>query len=130
MLDIDHFKDLNDRFGHQAGDDVLVDLARRIGAMVRASDTVARWGGEEFLLLTPETPIGDAQRLAEMIRRHVADNSLAGRYQVTVSARRRQLPARRHARLARGALRRRALPGEARRAQPGAARDRTRAPVD
>jgi diguanylate cyclase (GGDEF)-like protein len=85
MLDIDHFKDLNDRFGHQAGDDVLVDLARRIGSMVRASDTVARWGGEEFLLLTPETPIGDAQRLAEMIRRHVADNSLAGRYQVTVS---------------------------------------------
>ena len=85
MLDIDHFKDLNDRFGHQAGDDVLVDLSRRIDAMVRASDTVARWGGEEFLLLTPETSIGDAQRLAEMIRQHVTDNSLAGRYQVTVS---------------------------------------------
>ncbi len=85
MLDIDHFKDLNDRFGHQACDDVLVDLSRRIGSMVRASDTVARWGGEEFLLLTPETGIGDAQRLAEMIRSHVADNSLGGRYQVTVS---------------------------------------------
>ncbi len=85
MLDIDHFKDLNDRFGHQAGDDVLVDLSRRVDAMVRASDTVARWGGEEFLLLAPETPIGDAQRLAEMIRRHVADNGLAGRYRVTVS---------------------------------------------
>jgi diguanylate cyclase (GGDEF)-like protein len=85
MLDIDHFKDLNDRFGHQAGDEVLVDLSRRIGSMVRASDTVARWGGEEFLLLTPETPVGDAQRLAEMVRRHVAENSLAGRYQVTVS---------------------------------------------
>lgn len=85
MLDIDHFKDLNDRFGHQAGDDVLVDLSRRIGSMVRASDTVARWGGEEFLLLTPETGSGDAQRLAEMIRTHVADNSLGGRYQVTVS---------------------------------------------
>ena len=85
MLDIDHFKDLNDRYGHQAGDDVLVDLARRLGAMVRASDTVARWGGEEFLLVAPETPLDDARRLAEMIRRHVADNHLADRFQVTVS---------------------------------------------
>jgi diguanylate cyclase len=85
MLDIDGFKELNDRFGHQAGDDVLVDLARRLATMVRASDTVARWGGEEFLLLAPETRLEDAQRLAEMIRRHVNDNRLAERYQITIS---------------------------------------------
>ena len=85
MLDIDNFKDLNDRFGHQAGDDVLMDLSRRLEAMVRASDTVARWGGEEFMLLAPETQLEDARRLAELVRRHVDDNLLADRFAVTVS---------------------------------------------
>ncbi|MBA2667907.1 MAG: GGDEF domain-containing protein [Trueperaceae bacterium] len=85
MIDIDHFKDLNDRHGHHAGDEVLVDLARRIERMVRAADTIARWGGEEFLLLAPETSLADAQRLAEMIRHHVDANALAERYRITIS---------------------------------------------
>lgn len=85
MLDIDHFKNLNDRFGHLAGDDVLVDLARRIERMVRAADTIARWGGEEFLLLAPETSLEDARRLAEMIRHHVDTNTLAERHRITIS---------------------------------------------
>jgi diguanylate cyclase len=85
MIDLDHFKDLNDRFGHLAGDDVLIDLARRLERMVRASDTVARWGGEEFLLLAPETSGEDARRLAEMIRQHVDANALADRYRITLS---------------------------------------------
>ena len=85
MLDIDHFKELNDRFGHQAGDEVLVDLARRFERMVRASDSVARWGGEEFVIVTPETGLEDAKRLAELVRRHVNDATLAERFKVTVS---------------------------------------------
>ncbi len=85
MVDIDHFKELNDRFGHQAGDAVLVDLARRLSGLVRASDTTARWGGEEFLLLAPETQLEDARRLAEIVRRHVQDNQLAERFEITVS---------------------------------------------
>jgi diguanylate cyclase len=85
MMDIDHFKDLNDRFGHLAGDEVLVDLARRVERTVRSSDTIARWGGEEFILLAPETGLDDARRLAEMIRHHIDANVLADRYHVTIS---------------------------------------------
>jgi diguanylate cyclase len=85
MMDLDRFKELNDRFGHLAGDDVLVDLARRIQRMVRGSDTIARWGGEEFLLLAPETALADARRLAEMIRLHVDTHTLADRYRATIS---------------------------------------------
>jgi len=85
LMDIDHFKGLNDRYGHLAGDDVLIDLARRIQRMVRGADTVARWGGEEFMLLAPETGIEDAGRLAEMIRQHVAGHTLAERYRCTLS---------------------------------------------
>jgi diguanylate cyclase len=85
MMDIDHFKDLNDRFGHPAGDEILVDLARRIERTVRAADTVARWGGEEFILLAPETGLDDGRRLAEMIRTHIDGEVLAERYHVTLS---------------------------------------------
>ncbi len=85
MVDIDHFKELNDRFGHQAGDAVLVELAQRLSGLVRASDTIARWGGEEFLLLAPETRLEDARRLAENVRGHVGDQVLAERFEVTVS---------------------------------------------
>jgi diguanylate cyclase len=85
MIDIDGFKELNDRFGHLAGDDVLVDMARRIERMVRASDLIARWGGEEFLLLAPETGLEDARRLAEMTRHHIDTNVLAERHHVTIS---------------------------------------------
>ncbi len=85
MIDIDHFKELNDRFGHLAGDDVLVDMARRIERMVRASDLIARWGGEEFLLLAPETNLEDARRLAEMTRHHIDTTTLADRHRVTIS---------------------------------------------
>jgi diguanylate cyclase len=85
MVDLDHFKQLNDRFGHQAGDAVLIDLARRLSALVRASDTIARWGGEEFLLLAPETQLEDARRLAEIVRRHIQDNRFAERFELTAS---------------------------------------------
>ena len=68
MLDIDHFKRVNDTWGHAAGDAVLRELASRIESQVRASDVAARFGGEEFIVLLPNTEIASAQLLAERIR--------------------------------------------------------------
>ncbi len=68
MIDVDPFKSINDSFGHAGGDEVLREVAARIEAHVRASDTAARFGGDEFTLLLPETALEDAVRLAERIR--------------------------------------------------------------
>lgn len=67
MLDVDYFKQINDARGHLAGDEVLRELARRIDAQTRASDTAARFGGDEFAILLPETSQADAVHLAERI---------------------------------------------------------------
>ena len=72
ILDVDHFKSVNDTFGHAAGDYVLQEIANRIDAQVRKSDVAARYGGEEFVVLLPDTSIDDATTLAERIRRSVA----------------------------------------------------------
>jgi diguanylate cyclase (GGDEF)-like protein len=72
MLDIDHFKRVNDTWGHAAGDSVLRELAQRIDAEVRASDVAARFGGEEFVILLPNTRSVDGRHLAERIRNAVA----------------------------------------------------------
>jgi two-component system cell cycle response regulator len=72
MLDVDHFKRINDSFGHVAGDAVLRELANRIDAEVRASDVSARYGGEEFVILLPRTEASAAVGLAERIRRAVS----------------------------------------------------------
>ena len=68
ILDLDHFKDINDRFGHAAGDEVLRRFADEGRSLLRPSDVFGRFGGEEFLLLCPQTPIEGAQALAERIR--------------------------------------------------------------
>lgn len=68
LTDIDHFKAVNDRFGHQAGDKVLIEITEVIRSMVRVTDLVGRWGGEEFLIILPETDIDGAFSLAEKIR--------------------------------------------------------------
>jgi diguanylate cyclase (GGDEF)-like protein len=68
MLDIDHFKRVNDNWGHAAGDAVLREIAQRIESQVRASDVAARYGGEEFVVLLPGTDVGSAMLLAERIR--------------------------------------------------------------
>ena len=68
MLDADHFKSINDQWGHAAGDAVLRELAQRIEAQIRASDVAARYGGEEFIILLPETDIAAAEHLAERVR--------------------------------------------------------------
>jgi len=68
MLDIDHFKAVNDTYGHQAGDEVLAGIATLLRRHSRTSDVLGRWGGEEFLLLCPETDESGAISLAEQLR--------------------------------------------------------------
>ncbi|MBI5333464.1 MAG: GGDEF domain-containing protein [Burkholderiales bacterium] len=68
LLDLDHFKRINDQFGHQVGDRVLQDFARAVGGSLRATDELARWGGEEFLVLLPHTAPADAQAVIERLR--------------------------------------------------------------
>ena len=68
IADIDHFKKINDGYGHPVGDRVLCELSRLIRENLRGADVFARWGGEEFIILTPETDIGDAIQLAEKLR--------------------------------------------------------------
>jgi len=72
MLDVDHFKQVNDTWGHAAGDAVLRELAQRIETQVRASDVAARYGGEEFVVLLPNTLVESAMLLAERIRNAVS----------------------------------------------------------
>lgn len=72
MLDLDHFKSINDNFGHQVGDLVLKSLAETLLASLRKSDTVCRLGGEEFAVIMPGAETADARRVAERIRRKVA----------------------------------------------------------
>lgn len=76
MLDIDHFKQFNDKFGHLIGDEVLKIVARSLTDTVRGKDTVARYGGEEFAVLLPQTPVGGAMIVAESIRKTIASRDL------------------------------------------------------
>jgi diguanylate cyclase (GGDEF)-like protein len=69
VLDLDGFKKLNDRDGHQAGNQVLAKVGERISRLARASDLAARFGGDEFVVICPETTAIEAARLAERIRR-------------------------------------------------------------
>lgn len=71
MLDIDHFKEVNDTYGHEVGDIVLKEAAHRMTSSVRPYDTVARWGGEEFVVLSPHCSFSDALVLAERIRKAI-----------------------------------------------------------
>jgi diguanylate cyclase len=71
MLDIDHFKEVNDTHGHQAGDYILKSLSDFIGERIRNVDIFARYGGEEFCILLPETHLDAAQMLAEQIRKQI-----------------------------------------------------------
>jgi two-component system, cell cycle response regulator len=73
MLDIDHFKQINDRLGHAAGDEVLRQAAARITSVCRASDVVGRYGGEEFVLLLPETLAADAITTGDKLRRVLSE---------------------------------------------------------
>jgi two-component system cell cycle response regulator len=76
MIDVDHFKDINDRFGHSGGDSALCQIARRLADNVRASDMVVRAGGEEFVVLMPRADNAAARTVAERLRMVVAEKPL------------------------------------------------------
>jgi diguanylate cyclase (GGDEF)-like protein len=132
MLDVDHFKRVNDDFGHPAGDMVLRELAGVIRRVARRSDVACREGGEEFLLLMSEVTLEGMLGKAEELRQELARLELAyeGRPlgNLTVSARVAILPASRHDRRRAHTLRGRgAVRGQGRRAQPCRRARRTRA---
>ena len=88
VLDIDHFKAINDQYGHALGDAVLRDLGQTLLATSRRSDVLGRWGGEEFVLLLPETSLDEAEELAERLRQRVRERVIVHehtRVQVTAS---------------------------------------------
>ena len=76
IFDIDHFKNINDDYGHDAGDEILKDIPALLFSALRAQDVCARWGGEEFLILLPETGIDGAQLVAERLRKAFAVNTI------------------------------------------------------
>ncbi|MEO8523622.1 MAG: GGDEF domain-containing protein [Caldimonas sp.] len=81
MVDIDHFKSVNDQHGHLVGDLALVDVTRVLGEEIRASDALCRWGGEEFMILAPHLDLAGAVQMADKLRAAVAeaDFGLAGK---------------------------------------------------
>jgi two-component system, cell cycle response regulator len=79
LADIDHFKQVNDRSGHLCGDNVLREIASTMKDSVRPYDTVGRYGGEEFLIIVPETDAQTTLRIAERIRRAVESRVIVGR---------------------------------------------------
>jgi len=88
MLDLDHFKSVNDKFGHASGDEVLKEFTRIVKTQLRESDLIARYGGEEFVIVLANTGIEGAEKLAEKIRSATEANFLVtdkGEIQVTIS---------------------------------------------
>jgi two-component system cell cycle response regulator len=74
LLDVDRFKDINDTLGHHAGDRVLVNIAGRLTRRLRREDIMGRWGGEEFMVLAPDTGASGAAALADALRRAIAES--------------------------------------------------------
>lgn len=88
LVDVDHFKRINDQFGHLAGDKVLKILAKQMHEKIRQSDYLARFGGEEFILLLPQTRQDEAYQAAEKIRQHISEcpfNFQGKPVQITIS---------------------------------------------
>jgi diguanylate cyclase (GGDEF)-like protein/PAS domain S-box-containing protein len=85
LFDIDHFKTINDRYGHQSGDQVLIELTQLVQDHLRRMDVLARWGGEEFVVLLPHCGVTDAALTAEKLRALVADWSFPTVGRVTAS---------------------------------------------
>jgi len=85
LFDVDEFKNINDDFGHLEGDKVLRELSKLVSGMLRKTDCVGRWGGEEFLLILPETETAEAQILAERIREKIEETHFLEKYYITSS---------------------------------------------
>jgi diguanylate cyclase (GGDEF)-like protein len=85
LLDVDEFKDINDNYGHLEGDKVLKELSSLVVGLLRKTDCTGRWGGEEFLILLPETEPADARILAERIREKIEETHFLQKYYITAS---------------------------------------------
>ena len=85
LFDIDHFKAINDQFGHLVGDQVIIEITNRVGRNLRMVDMLARWGGEEFAVILPNCRLSDAALLAEKLRALIADEAFAHVGRVTSS---------------------------------------------
>jgi len=85
ILDIDHFKKVNDRFGHLTGDKVLTELADILSNRMRKQDVLGRWGGEEFLIIAPHTDLSNARTFAELIRKSIDQHQFDEVGHITVS---------------------------------------------
>lgn len=85
LLDIDHFKAINDQFGHHVGDQTIAALAMRVHDVLRTTDAIGRWGGEEFVILLPETTLDEAKHKADTLCAHIAARPLVGNHTTTIS---------------------------------------------
>ena len=85
FFDIDHFKNVNDRYGHLIGDAVLKQIAALVRQRIRKSDIIARWGGEEFVLLLPDSELGEAIKIAQMLRKVIDEEDFESVGQITCS---------------------------------------------
>jgi diguanylate cyclase (GGDEF)-like protein len=85
LLDIDHFKSINDTYGHNIGDKVLIELSRLINMCLRDNDIIARWGGEEFVILSESTSVKEASKFALRLKNIVNDYSFTEVGKVTCS---------------------------------------------
>lgn len=85
IFDLDHFKNINDTYGHLEGDAVLAALSKLVREHIRTIDYIGRWGGEEFLLIMPETDKDAARHIAERLRGQISDNNFGKVNKITVS---------------------------------------------
>jgi len=83
LLDIDNFKHINDSFGHDGGDEILVAVAEKMGSWMREKDVLARWGGEEFLILLSDTDVKSATEQAERLRTAIEGQDFVVQSKVT-----------------------------------------------
>ena len=85
MLDLDHFKQVNDRHGHAKGDEILIKLTELVGMRIRVTDSIFRIGGEEFVIVVEDMNLENAARLGEQLRTIVEAHDLAPESAVTIS---------------------------------------------
>lgn len=85
MFDIDHFKDVNDTYGHDVGDDVLHTISKIVQHSLRSVDIIGRYGGEEFLIIMPNTPFKDAKQINERVRQDIENHDFDKAGKVTIS---------------------------------------------
>ena len=85
MIDIDFFKKINDKYGHMKADEFLKRLADVVKKQVRGADVVARFGGEEFIILLPETNLGKAKRFVVRLKKAIHSDKILSKFHITVS---------------------------------------------